>query len=82
VTMTDDRRTKSVTEAQDRLTRVHEQYAPALRDYLSGFARATPPIWPRRLGWTSDLGKGVPRARGARDFCVHRHTCNGFCQPL
>lgn len=41
VTMTDDRRTDSVTEAQGRMTRVHQQYAPALRDYLNGFARAS-----------------------------------------
>ena len=41
MTMTDDRRTESVTGRQDQLTRVHQQYAPVLRDYLSGFATAS-----------------------------------------
>lgn len=39
--MTDDRRTESVTAAHDRLTRVHQQYAPVLWDYLNGFAGAS-----------------------------------------
>lgn len=41
MTMTDDRRTDSVAEAGDRMTRVHQQYAPMLRVYLSSFARAS-----------------------------------------
>lgn len=41
MTMTDDRPTDSVSEAEDRMTRVHQQYAPMLRDYLNGFATAS-----------------------------------------
>lgn len=41
MTTTDDRRTNTPTDAQSRMTRVHQEYAPALRNYLDSFTGAS-----------------------------------------